>query len=63
MIYIQLVKQILKYMFIMKAVSNGWRVRYIGGDKFEFITNIKNTRMDKEFSHNLQMFSRNQYLL
>lgn len=27
-----------KYLFIYKAVSNGWIVRYIGCNKFEFYT-------------------------
>lgn len=33
---------ILKYMFIMNAASDGWRVTYIGGNRFEFYNNISN---------------------
>jgi hypothetical protein len=25
-----------KYLYILKAISNGYIVRYIGGNKFEF---------------------------
>jgi len=33
---------ILKYMFIMNAASDGWRISYIGGNRFEFCNNICN---------------------
>jgi hypothetical protein len=33
---------ILKYMFIMNAASDGWRISYIGGNRFEFYNNICN---------------------
>ena len=31
-----LLKLLTKYLFIMKAAADGWRVSYIGGNKFEF---------------------------
>jgi hypothetical protein len=27
-----------KYMFVLKAAADGWRIKYIGADQFEFIT-------------------------
>ena len=27
---------LIKYLFIMNAASEGWRVCYIGGNRFEF---------------------------
>ena len=31
---------LLKYLFIMNAASDGWRICYIGGNRFEFYNNI-----------------------
>jgi hypothetical protein len=31
---------LLKYLFIMNAASDGWRICYIGGNQFEFYNNI-----------------------
>jgi hypothetical protein len=28
-----------KYFFILKAAADGWRVSYVGGNKFEFYKN------------------------
>ena len=42
-------KFIRKYLFIFKAVSEGWIVRYIGGDKFEFYNSKKNTLTTEQF--------------
>ena len=33
-----ILKFLYKYLFIYKAVSNGWIVRYVGGNKYEFYT-------------------------
>ena len=35
-----------KYFFILQAASDGWRVSYVGGNKFEFYnlkSNVLNT--------------------
>lgn len=32
---------LLKYLFIMNAASDGWRICYIGANRFEFYNNIK----------------------
>jgi len=32
---------IYKFFCILKAASDGWIVRYIGGNQFEFISNKK----------------------
>lgn len=29
-----------KYLFILKAASEGWRVSYIGGNQYEFSNDI-----------------------
>lgn len=29
-----------KYFFILKAAADGWRIRYIGGNQFQFISTI-----------------------
>lgn len=26
-----------KYFFILKAASDGWRIQYIGGNRYEFV--------------------------
>jgi hypothetical protein len=31
---------LIKYLFIMNAASDGWRICYIGGNRFEFYNNI-----------------------
>lgn len=38
-----ILKFLTKYFFILKAASNGWRVKYIGGNKYEFYKSKKNT--------------------
>jgi hypothetical protein len=30
------IRYIIKYMFILKAAADGWRVKYMGENKFEF---------------------------
>ena len=35
-------KFLVMYFFILKAASNGWCVRYIGGNKFTFSKDKKN---------------------
>lgn len=30
-----------KYFFILKAASDGWKIRYVGGDQFQFLTKVK----------------------
>jgi len=32
---------LLKYLFIINAASDGWRICYIGGNRFKFYNNIK----------------------
>lgn len=32
----EIIKFLYKYMFILKAASDGWRIRYIGGNSFKF---------------------------
>lgn len=32
---------IYKFFCILKAASDGWIIRYIGGNQFEFISNTK----------------------
>lgn len=32
-----------KYLFILKAASDGWRIRYIGGNTYEFYKSKKHT--------------------
>jgi hypothetical protein len=45
---------LLKYFFILKAAADGWRVSYIGGNRFEFHSkSLKRT--------NSQMFA-NEYI-
>ena len=29
-----------KYFFILKAAADGWRIRYIGGNQFQFFSTI-----------------------
>lgn len=42
------IRFLTKYLFILKAAADGWRVKYLGGDKFEFhkessqISNLEN---------------------
>jgi hypothetical protein len=36
-----ILKFLTKYFFILKAASNGWRVKYIGGNKYEFYKSKK----------------------
>lgn len=31
-----IIRFLYKYMFILKAASDGWRIKYIGGDSFKF---------------------------
>lgn len=31
---------IKKYLFILKAAADGWRIRYIGGNQFEFYASV-----------------------
>lgn len=31
-----------KYLFVMQAASDGWRVCYVGGNRFEFHDTCKN---------------------
>jgi hypothetical protein len=38
--YNLLLNFLTKYLFILNAASDGWRVCYIGGNKFEFSNNI-----------------------
>lgn len=35
-----IVKHIVKYLFALKAAADGWVVRYLGGNTFEFEKNI-----------------------
>lgn len=50
-----LINFIKKYLFILKAAAEGWRVKYIGGNKFRFHTthyltySHKNYPTSKEF--------------
>jgi hypothetical protein len=30
-----------KYLFILKAASDGWRIKYIGGNNYEFYKSKK----------------------
>jgi hypothetical protein len=52
-------KFLLRYFFILKAVSEGWSVRYLGSDEFKFykskkITKIKSiNKFIKQFSYEL----------
>jgi hypothetical protein len=32
----------MKYLFIMNAASDGWRICYVGGNKFEFYNSSDN---------------------
>lgn len=40
-----------KYFFVLKAASDGWRISYLGGDKFEFCK-----RKTKGLTHNSYAF-------
>lgn len=42
-----IVRFLYKYMFILKAASDGWRVKYIGGDSFKFINKCKEWNKSK----------------
>ena len=48
-IYNILLNFLLKYLFIMNAASDGWRICYIGGNRFEFYNNIYFKRGNKQF--------------
>lgn len=37
-----LIKFLIKYLFIMSAASHGWRICYIGGNRFEFHNLVEN---------------------
>lgn len=41
-----LINFLVKYLFIMKAASDGWRISYVGGGNFEFYNTFynKNTK-------------------
>lgn len=38
-----------KYLFILKAAADGWRVKYIGGNQYEFYKSKKNIISCKHF--------------
>lgn len=38
-----------KYLFILKAASDGWRIRYIGGNTYEFYKSKKHTISCSDF--------------
>lgn len=44
-----LLKFLKKYLFILKAAADGWRVRYIGGNQFEFYSITHYTIANKKF--------------
>lgn len=37
-----LINFLIKYLFIMSAASDGWRICYIGGNRFEFYNVLEN---------------------
>lgn len=41
-----LINFLIKYLFIMRAASDGWRISYIGGNRFEFHNTIYNENCD-----------------
>lgn len=49
-----LLKFLKKYFFILKAAADGWRIRYIGGNQFEFYSSVNNSLVDHSLLTNLQ---------
>jgi len=41
-----IVRFLYKYLFILKAASDGWRVKYIGGDNFKFYNKHNGGKVD-----------------
>jgi hypothetical protein len=39
---------LIKYLFIMSAASEGWRICYIGGNQFEFYNMLENDVIKKD---------------
>jgi hypothetical protein len=46
-----LINFLIKYLFIMSAASDGWRICYIGGNRFEFYNILENDviKNDEQF--------------
>lgn len=47
--YNLLLNFLTKYLFILNAASDGWRVCYIGGDKFEFHNKLQSHSINDTF--------------
>lgn len=47
---------LIKYLFILQAASDGWRVCYIGGNRFEFYNSLHNKT--KNFIHKYSSISK-----
>lgn len=43
-----LINFLVKYLFIMSAASDGWRICYIGGNRFEFYNMVENDVINKD---------------
>lgn len=50
---------IYKYFFLLHAASNGIRVSYIGGNKFEFISKIKPKEIPLSLNNFISKYSIN----
>ncbi len=56
-----IIRFLYKYMFILKAASDGWRIKYIGGDSFKFYNkrtyNTVQSIEDFVYKYNNQLFN------
>lgn len=58
-----IIRFLYKYMFILKAASDGWRIKYIGGDSFKFYNkrthnNVQSVE-DFVYNYNNKLFNIN----
>lgn len=49
---------IKKYIFILKAAADGWRIRYIGGNQFEFYSSDHYTIASKKFPDSMTFLNK-----
>lgn len=54
-----LINFLIKYLFIMRAASDGWRISYIGGNRFEFYNTFYNKNVDIDTQQFLERYTFN----
>ena len=47
-----LIEFLIKYLFIMSAASEGWRICYVGGNRFEFYNKLELINSQDQFLTN-----------